>query len=364
MGRNRVSEKKIIGVFSKLGSSGGSEHRCAELANGIVRYTDYDCWLLCEERLNEKVAARLDKQVRVVRNVFKPRPRNVSELYGVHHLLVVNSDSYSFAKRDYWEGKMEKHHKTFVDIGRIPQFVFLFNFVITPAKHLHTIAQKCKDVRIICANRCFFQEMSEKPDKFRHVRHLPRAILHSPVDPATISTEKTPSEKIRIGRHSKAFGYKFNDEHGELISRIGRKYADRVKWDFLGVPRSAAEKLRGVPNLRIRPEYSISVKEYLEGIDIFLFFISWKRDEPWSRAVAEGLASGCPVIATNRAGNIDQVIPGNNGYLCSTLDEFEESLSSLIENPDRIRMLGKNGMLQSRIFTTEEVIRKLMLFIR
>jgi len=360
----QVTGKRTIGVFSKLGSSGGSEHRCVEMANGIVRFTDHDCWLLCEEKLNGKVAAKLDRRVRVVKNVFKPKPTNVADLYKVDHLVVVNSDSYSFAKRDYWEGKIQDHHGTFVDVARIPQMTFVFNFVISPAKHLQTIAEKCTDVRIICANRQFYQEISEKAEKFRHVRHLPRTILPSPVDLGSISTEKTPSEMIRIGKHSKAFGYKFNDEHGELIARINRRYGDRVQWDFLGVPKTAAEQLNAISNLRIRAEYSIAVNEYLKGIDVFLFFISWGRNEPWSRAVAEGMASGCPVLATNRAGNIDQVIPGNNGYVCSTLDDFEDKLSYLIESPDMIRRLGRNGILQSRFFGTEEVIRRFMLFIQ
>ena len=47
-------------------------------------------------------------------------------------------------------------------------------------------------------------------------------------------------------------------------------------------------------------------------------------------------------------------------YLISS---FEERLSYLIENPEMIRKLGNNARIYSRFFTTEEIIRKLMIFI-
>jgi glycosyltransferase involved in cell wall biosynthesis len=353
-----------IGVFSKLGASGGSEHRCAEIVNSIQRFSSHDSYLLCEKDLNNKIEHKIDKEVKIIKNLFKGHGiLNYNILYDMDIVIVINTDSYSFAKSDYWEGKLAEHHDIFINLSKIPKMVFLFNFVITPSKNLYTISEKCKDVRVLAANQKFLDEISTKENKFGKIWHLPRMMMESPIDPKTISSQKHNSGKIRIGKHSKAHGYKFNDEHVELIRRINSRYGDIIEWDFLGVPNDKAALLKEFNNIVVRPEYSVDVGDYLKGIDIFLFFISWGRNEPWSRAVAEGMMSGCPILATNKAGNIDQIIHGNNGYLCDTVDDFEKYLSILIEDDVIRSQMGLNNLIYCQQFTTERLTSKLLDFI-
>jgi len=351
----------LIGIFSKLGSNGGSEHRVAEMANSIVRYSGHRCIVLCESRINDEVRRRIRPGVQIALDVFGSTGASLDLLTSVDSLLVVNSDSYSFSKLDYWEGRTDRHSYS-VDVSRIPQMVFLYNFVISPSQHLHTVASKCKDVRIVCANRRFFDEVTQK-HKFDKIRHLPRTVLDSPIDPATVSTVRSPSERIRIGKHSMPYGYKFNEQHAELIHRVNAKHGDRIMWDFMGVPRARAAEIACIPNVTVRREFSIPVRRYLEDIDVFLFFIGWKRNEPWSRAVAEALAAGIPVIATDRAGNRDQIVDGNNGYLCSDLDQMYVRLCRLIEDPELARRMGRNGAIYSRRYAPGSVIGQYLDFI-
>ncbi|MEM7393270.1 MAG: glycosyltransferase, partial [Verrucomicrobiota bacterium] len=333
----------------------------AELVNSVSRFSSHDAFLLCEKDINRKIADKIDDGVQIIKHVFKPTPKNHEILYDMDRLVVVNSDSYSFSKLDYWEGRTE-HHEQFVDVSRFPQLTFLYNFVISPARNLHTISAQCPDVRMICANQKFLEEI-ETREKFTSIRILPRFLLESPIDPGSISHEKTPSAKIRIGRHSKSHGYKFNEETAELIERINTQYPDKVSWDFLGVPSEFVSPLARFDNVTVRREYSISVLDYLVNIDIFLFFISWGRNEPWSRAVAEGMMSGCPILATDRAGNRDQVMHGNNGFLCKSIDEFEDRLGFLIDHPDLLEKMRRNNIIYSRGFTTEVILRKFIDFV-
>jgi len=355
-----------IGIFSKLGAAGGSEHRCAEMANSIVRYTGHTVTLLCEKELNERIKNLLDNKVNIALHVLGEYGHNRNLLHEVDSLLIVNSDSYSFSKPEYWHGKAmnkDKPHHTFdIDPAKIRQMVFLYNFVVSPAQNLKKLYQECPDVRIICANKRFFDEISTK-DKFKGMRHLPRTTLDSPICPQSVSTAKYPSEQIRIGKHSLAHGYKFNKEHQKLIERINEKYSHKVIWDFMGVPKDRIKELSRIPNVIIREAFSKSVKEYLMGIDIFLFFIDWGRTEPWSRAVAEAMMSGTPVIATDKAGNRDQVISGNNGFLCNTVDQMFDSISFLIENPEIRKTMGLNNHIYSQRFTSQKIINNYLDFI-
>lgn len=351
-----------IGIFSKIGSKGGSEHRCVELANGISEFTQHRAFLLCEEHLNPifRHAYPLHKNVDVVENIFKPQALNHGMLYEMDRLLIVNSDSYSFTKRAYWQGQTEHHQQT-IDLLRLPPLTFLFNFVITPAHYLASIAELGVEVKIICSNAEFMKEISgQTKNRFSEIQTLPRFTLPSPIDKNSISIDKYPDKLIRIGRHSRAFNYKLNSEIVSLIEAINRNHSDEIQWDFMGVPRDHPLTKCNAPNLIIRNEYSMPVREYLKQIDIFLFFIDWNRHEPWSRSVAEAMLSGCPILATNKGGNKEQIIPGNNGFLCNDISDFEKSLIKLINSKALRNEMARNSILYGQQFTTDKIIQQLM----
>jgi glycosyltransferase involved in cell wall biosynthesis len=352
-----------IGVFSKIGSSGGSEHRCVEIVNSLVRYTAHRSYLFCEKELNDIFRPMLDERVVLREHLFKPRPDAalINGLYEVDSLIIVNSDSYSFSKLDYWEGRTD-HHNFPVDVCRIAQMVFLYNFVISPAKHLSRLRTKCRDIRIVSANSEWLTKIHSE-EKFAGLRDLPCTVLASPINPDSVSQDKIPSEKIRIGKHSKAHGYKFDPEHAELIRRINKRYGNRVTWDFMGVPRDRRSEIEGIENVIVRKEYSTSVMDYLSRIDVFLFFVAWSRYEPWSRCVAEAMTSGCAVLANRKAGNIDQVADGEGGFLFSSVEELEECLASLIEDSGTIRKMGAFNVNRAAGYASEIIADKLVGFI-
>lgn len=350
-----------IGVFSKVGSSGGSEFRCAEMCNAIIK-EGHEAFFLCENNLNNKIRAYCNPSVIIYEDVLGDTGKNLSRLYEMDTILVVNSDSQTFSVDDYWEGRTDKH-KYYVDLTKIKQFSILYNYVIGPATKLTTIRSKCQDVRIITANKMWFDDITNKA-KFEYIRHYPRLHLESPINPNLIANEKTISNKIRIGRHSKAHDCKFNTEYTNLIIRINEKFQDKVTWDFLGVSSSRSNSLENIPNVTTRPEFSIEVGNYLNNIDIFVFFVDWSRDEPWSRSVAEGMMSGCPIIANNRAGNKDQIIHGNTGYLCNTINDFYKYLCILLENQELRVQMGKNSRIFSMQFTSDKIIKKFIDFIK
>ncbi len=349
-----------IGIFSKCGHAGGSEFRCAELANGIVRHTEHRAFLLCEGPIHPKVLKTVDEAVSVRLNVVKIQDK-VPIFYDMDAVIVVNTDSNEFTDAEYWQGKTYRH-SCVVDLSRIKKFVFLFNFIIEPAAKLPSLLRHVADVRIITANSLYFRSISEM-DMFQEIRHLPRLVLASPIDPGTVTTDKTPSDRIRIGQHSLPYVHKFNGEIGTLVARINERYLDRVSWNFMGMPVHVGNLIEHHPNVVLRKAFALPVRDFLEEVDVFLFYDTWDRTEPWARSVAEALASGSPVVATAKGGNQDQVIPANNGYLCTCLEDFVRHLSVMIDRPEIVRLFGRNASLYSRFFTTEYTIRKLMEFV-
>ena len=349
-----------IGVFSKFDSSGGSEFRCAEMANALSRLPGFSAVLLAERDIPARIRAVVSDLVEVQDRVFlKP---DLEHFYGVDRLLIVNTDSKDFTSLDYWHGKSPRHAFA-VDLNRVRSMTFLFNFIVSPSIKLSTLSAHVPDIRIITANKKFFDEIDAQ-QRYCEVRHLPRLQLESPIDLRSISIEKSPSATIRIGMHSKPLGNKWNSEIREVIHQVNHRHGSQVAWDFMGMPTAVAETIRDIPNVTIRKEFSVPVKDYLMGIDVFLYFQGWKREEAWSRSAAEALASGCPVLAIPRGGNRDQIVHGENGYLCSSTDDFIRHCSLLIEQPEVRSRLRSQAIARAQDFSSEQVIQRFLAFLR
>lgn len=351
-----------IGIMSKFAMSGGSEFRCAELASSIASMTEHEAYLISDRGLPQKVKDKVHSDVNVVLNVFKDE-ESVKVFYELDKLLIINTDSKFFTLTEYWEGKSEGQHTIPVDLTKVKQMTFLFNFIVSPARHLNHIHKLCGDVRLLTTNKRFFNEITTK-DKHKDIRHLPRMILRSPINPDSVKDYKIISDKIRIGKHSKGMGGKWNEEHLEVIKQVNKKVGERVIWDFMGMPSKMVENIKDVPNVITRKEFSLPVGDFLTCIDIFFFFNSWSRQEPWARAVGEGMAAGCAIMANkDNAGNEEQILHGNNGYLFKNVDEAVSNIIHLVNNPELIKVMGRNNLIYAREFSSQNVINQLLRFL-
>ncbi len=347
-----------VGIFTKMDMAGGSEFRAVEMANAIAQVPGHESVLMCEKALPERVRARVGSAVELREGIFsKP---DVAALYSVDHLLVINTDSRHFTTAAYWLGESPLHpHK--VALSRLRQMTFLFNFIVSPACSLPSLREQVADVRIIAANGKFFDEISRQ-DRYEAVRHYPRLQLESPIHPS-VALPKTASDRVRIGMHSLPASGKWNDEFPELVRLVNARHGTRVQWDFMGMPRRVRSRIQA-DNVIFRDEFSVPVGEFLAGLDVFAFFLQWKREEPWARASGEALISGCPVVTTDRGGNKNQVVHGNTGFLCRTLEEFADACGKLVEDASLREAMRANAQRAAQHFTSDAVVRRFLDFIR
>lgn len=353
-----------IGIFSKLNYAGGSEFRCVEMANAIARHSKHGAWLFAEGQIASRIYERIHERVNVIPNLLvgdQHAIRPAPVLYEMDCLLVVNTDSKDFTTAAYWRGETDRH-KTVVDLGRLRQMAFLFNFIVSPSVHLSNLRQLCPDVRIITANMKFYREISDQ-ERYREIRHFPRLMLESPIDPDSVSTTKIPSVKTRIGMHSLGLADKWNQDFPVFIRELNERFEGKLEFRFMGMPSSLAGVLSNVANVTVYRQFEMPVGKFLRGLDIFSFMGSFRREEPWSRAVAEALMSGCPVLATHRGGNGCQVLHGNNGYLCKTTEAFIAAASELIEDRAKFEAMRGNALRMSQWFSSTAVIKRFETFI-
>lgn len=354
-----------IGILSKFEIAGGSEFRCMALASGLARKKDsqnnfsHKVTVFSEQNICSKLTDALEETSDMI-DIINFR-KNPEILYEQDVILTINTDSKSFTTSEFWE--------EFCDPSKIKKMAFLFNFIVSPSALLNkgdnNLCNKCNDIRLITTNKRFYDELTNKP-KLNCVTHLPRMILESPINIDSVYRTKSDSPIVRIGHHSKGASSKWNNNYPELISIIEESdIYDKVMWDFLGMCDSVSSKISSKENVIVRKEFSISVKDYLHSIDIYCFFIDYSRQEPWSRAVAEAMMSGCPIIATNTdGGNVMQVLHGNNGFLCNNVNEFAESIYRLVKNPELRNQMSKNSIIYSNEFELGAITDKLLRFLK
>lgn len=347
-----------IGIFTKMDMVGGSEFRAVEMANAISQIPGYQSVLMCGKALPAKLECLLDPAVELREGIFSDP--DIEAFYSAGHLLVINTDSRDFTTAAYWQGKSPAHTHA-VDLSRIRQMTFLFNYIVSPACTLPELRQHVRDVRIITANGKFFHEISQQK-RYEAVRHYPRIQIESPIHPR-VAVPKSFSNRIRLGMHSLPAPGKWNEQLPDLIQCLNARHKERILWDFMGMPREMRSRIRA-DNVVFRQEFSTPVSEFLSGIDVFLFFLSWKREEPWARSAGEALMSGCPVITTARGGNVEQVIHGNTGFLCKTLEDFVVACTKLVESRPLLDVMGQNARHAARHFASDAVARRFLEFIR
>jgi len=347
-----------IAIFSKFSMAGGSEFRCVELCNGISRHTNHEAYLLVEKNLPKSLFEYIDKNVNVIENSFLMP----EYFYNADVIIIVNTDSRDFSTIDYWLGKSTSHSYS-LDMNKMSgkKIFFLYNFIVSPSRHLYKFKEYGINVGILTTNHNFFDEIT-KQDRYESIRDLPRYILTSPIDPNGLNIFKRESkDKICFGMHSKRLGNKWNDEFDKLIKDINKRYTpDRVEFRFMGIKRELRSKIEKIPNVTCLDENQETVKDFLSSLDVFLFFPDWRREEPWARVVAEAMVSGCPVIALDKGGTKDQVLTWNNGYLCKKYNDYFKWVIKMIEDKDVIPTMSQNSINISKDFYTEKTINRLM----
>lgn len=354
-----------IGIFSKIEMLGGSERRCIELVNGIAEYTSHDAFLFSEGDMPSRVKALVNTdEVKVCSNLVvnpKEKTKNVFEL--MDKIIVVNTDSKRFTHIDYWRGLTSKHN-TPINISNVGDMTFLFNFIVSPSRHLYTLKRELENTRIITANSKFFNEIT-KQDRYELVRDLPRIKLESPIDKTSVDfPKKKVGSKISFGMHSKSLGNKWNTDWEKSIKKINQRLGEnRIDFHFMGMNEEVSKRINKIKNVHIYKENTYSIRDYLNKVDVFTFFPCWKREEPWARVIGEAMMSGCPIVATAKGGNLDQIINGNNGFLFKNTNELMDHVVYFTEHPNEIVTMGKNSRRLALDFDTRKVVSRLIEFI-
>jgi glycosyltransferase involved in cell wall biosynthesis len=128
----------------------------------------------------------------------------------------------------------------------------------------------------------------------------------------------------------------------ELLTVLSRHFAAQPV-EFLAIGASTTESHKG--NLHILPWTEETEAAEIASLSVGLMPL---KDTPWARGkcgykLIQYLACGVPVIASPVGANCEIVNEGENGYLATTLEEWQQSIAKLLDTCGNARQMGMRG---------------------
>ena len=106
---------------------------------------------------------------------------------------------------------------------------------------------------------------------------------------------RSPSDKLRIGRHSRDHAHKWPETREDILAAYPD--ADDVEVHVLGGSNAPAKLIGKVPdNWTVHPFGSMHPRDFLHGIDVWIYFSHPDWLESFGRTIIEAMAAGVPVI--------------------------------------------------------------------
>lgn len=166
--------------------------------------------------------------------------------------------------------------------------------------------------------------------------------------PTTIDTdeyqpvplEKDPG-KVCIGWSGSKTTVKHFETAVPVLERIQQQFGDGVGFKLIGDGNYTNEQL----GLQGQPWQKATELSDLSAIDIGIMPLP---DDPWSRGKCglkglQYMALGIPTVMSPVGVNKDIIQHGENGFLASTPEEWEDCLTQLIQSPELRQRLGEAG---------------------
>ena len=105
------------------------------------------------------------------------------------------------------------------------------------------------------------------------------------------------------------------------------------------------------------------VRPFIESSSVFVLPTYYGEGTP--RTILEAMAMGRPIITTRTSGCKETTVDGENGFLIApkSVKELEEKIRFFIENPGKIRPMGRNSLeLVTKKYDVKLVNKELLTF--
>lgn len=198
-------------------------------------------------------------------------------------------------------------------------------------------------------------ESKRKPE----LAHIPTVALPPPVDiDQYLLIDRTYGrEQLTVGRHSR-ISLKYPKDPVPMYIELHKRLPETYLKFQIAHPAIVKEWKHN--NWFIFNSYNQqTVRDYLEGIDIYLSIINPNTRDQGPRTLMEAMASGLPCVVDNRDGMKERMVDGLTGFLVNSEREAIDRTVQLATNKDLRERLGRGAREIAKTFRPEKWIKEL-----
>jgi len=148
--------------------------------------------------------------------------------------------------------------------------------------------------------------------------------------------DRNDKDFISLGKHSRPDYFKFSDDFPNFYKNLNLK---NPKYKVMGITEDFKERFsyfKFDSNWELLKANEKPTEDFLNSLDLYIYNSHPSFIENQSRAIIEALLNGLPVIAPNQYNFPNQIIHGENGFLCDTYEDFKK-YSILLESDFNLR---------------------------
>ena len=79
------------------------------------------------------------------------------------------------------------------------------------------------------------------------------------------------------------------------------------------------------------------------------------KQEGLARSLMEAMASGLPCVVSKIRGNTELIINNINGFLCTDVEEYVNSIKKLMQSPESVKIFVERSLENLKNFSIERV---------
>lgn len=170
-------------------------------------------------------------------------------------------------------------------------------------------------------------------------------ILLNPVRAEFFEVQRKPEAFRSVGRHSRPVGIKFSADFFPLYEGIDvldlRVLVLGCDPALIAAAQDHSSQLRHT--YWLLPSNSMPVPRFLSFLQVYVYKTNDTFREACCVSILEAMAAGIPIVAENKGGIRDLIVPNETGVLCDSLEDYHRAAHRLLTSPEECRRMGQNA---------------------